>query len=123
MSNTCVGTVTFKLAWDGDDDHDIFVTPPGGTEVYYFNPSSGGCSLSVDRIPDGTFDDSSTTVFTEMVTCTNPLPGDYTYSVEQFTSTTGNYDPYTLSVYVDGALKHQATFTMDSGSQRFTLGN
>ena len=124
FSNRCVGSLQFKLVWDGNDDHDIFVTPRGEATVSFANTSSGGCILETgDKIPDTTFDDSSTTVFTEIITCTNPLPGVYAYEVKQFSSWTGNYDPYTLSVYVDGVRQNQATFTMDSGSQTLTLGN
>ena len=112
--------MSFHLSWDGNDDHDLEVILPGGSLVFFGRKSSGSCRLNKDNKGGGNFKDSSTTVFTEIITCTDPPPGSYKYSSRAFRQRR-NYDPYTLSIYVNGVLQHQAAYTSDSGTQTFTL--
>ena len=120
FSNNCVTSLSFHLSWDGNDDHDLEVTPPNGSLVFFGRKSSGSCRLTNDDRARGNFKDSSTTVFTEIITCTDPPPGSYKYSSRAFRQRR-NYDPYTLSIYVNGVMQHQAAYTSDSGTQTFTL--
>ena len=114
-------SLSFHLSWDGNDDHNLAMRRADGSYVDYEYMSSGSCSLSEDTIPGSSFTDSSTTVFTEIITCTDPPPGLYEYDAWKSGYITDNYDPYTLSVYVNGVPQHQATYTSDSGWQTFTL--
>ena len=56
--NRCLvdGTPRFTLSWEGDDDLDLYVTPPSGKRVDYWNrydEQSGGTHLT-DTTPMGT---------------------------------------------------------------------
>ena len=121
FSNNCATSLSFHLSWDGNDNHDFLVILPDRSSVFWGNTSSGSCSLSGDVDPGLNFDDSSTTLFTEIITCTDPPPGLYEYITVNSSYFRGNYDPYKVSVYVDGVLQHEADYTSNSGWRTFTL--
>jgi hypothetical protein len=78
VNGICVGAgaLAFTMTWDVATDLDIHVQTPGGSEIYYGNPSADGGTLDQDDIPGGA--GSVENIFFASM----PAGGNYTYWIE-----------------------------------------
>lgn len=110
------GRVRVTLIWDNDDDLDLYVTDPNGDRVTYFNTSvpSGG-TLDRDDNVGVCGSDAEVGGVENIVWPTAAPPGTYTVELSQYHNcSTGTPAGYTIEVYVDDALVHTQTGSVDS---------
>lgn len=100
-NSRCVtnGVLRFSLAWTVISDFDIHVMTPGGTELYWSNPTGSGGTLDVDDCVGGVCASSGTHVENIYFT-SSASRGTYTYWVENFDGTASG--SFTLEVFVNG---------------------
>lgn len=89
-----IGDLSFALFWDRIDDLDLFVTCPGGAEIYYGKRSACGGTLDVDansrsqRLSDPV----------ENIFFSNPDPGTYKVRVHLHSDRSDGPKAFTLRV-------------------------
>ena len=105
VGRTCIreGELRFTLSWNGEDDLDLIVTKPDGTNLsHYGSPSDplDGVFEASELIPS-LF--STPQVESVYFPANTPL-GLYRYKVDSFSRIGVQDDPWTLQVFVDGIL-------------------
>ena len=86
------GDITISMLWDSEDDFDLHVFTPDGTEIYYSNPAAAGGELDVDANSDS---DNLSSSPVENIYFADPVPGQYWVYVNNYEDRTpdsaGNY--------------------------------
>jgi uncharacterized protein YfaP (DUF2135 family) len=86
------GDITISMLWDSEDDFDLHVFTPDGTEIYYSNPAAAGGELDVDANSES---DNLSSSPVENIYFANPVPGQYWVYVNNYLDRTpdraGNY--------------------------------
>lgn len=111
-SGRCVGNGAYRisLTWTALTDLDLHVTPPGSSEIYFANRSSGGGTLDVDDCVGEVCASPSGTHVENIVFPSTPRSGTYSLFVR-------NYDgaasaSYRIEVFQAGTLRGTQTGTL-----------
>ncbi|MFT4840415.1 MAG: hypothetical protein ACI8UD_001532 [Planctomycetota bacterium] len=116
VEGVCVqsGLLRFTLIWNAPIDIDLHVVTPGGTEVYFANPSGDGCALDVDNTSGGAGS-------VENIVCTDPASGTFQMFAVNFTGS-GSDNIQLEAVLPNGqAIFQQSTTINSSQSQTFQI--
>ena len=105
------GVITISLGWQSDDDLDLHVVTPDGSEIYYMNRIAGGGELDVDMQVE---DDHLVANPAEHVVFKNPEKGEYKIFVVDYKDRTeGSATPFIVVVKAGNVSK---TFQLSAAS-------
>ena len=92
------GEITISMLWDSDDDLDLHVGTPDGSEICYSNSEAGGGYLDVDANVGGrTMDNPVENIYFE-----SPDTGAYSVWIEDYSDRTDATTNYLVRVTVGG---------------------
>ena len=92
------GEITVSMLWDNDDDLDLHVLTPDGSEICYSNTSAAGGVLDVDANVGGrTMDNPVENIYFE-----DPVAGTYQVWVENYSDRTDGSANFIVRVTVGG---------------------
>jgi uncharacterized protein YfaP (DUF2135 family) len=92
------GEITVSMLWDNDDDLDLHVLTPDGSEICYSNTSAAGGVLDVDANVGGrTMDNPIENIYFE-----DPAAGTYQVWVENYSDRTDGSANFIVRVTVGG---------------------
>ncbi|MCR5594110.1 MAG: zinc-ribbon domain-containing protein [Saccharofermentans sp.] len=92
------GEITISMLWDSDDDLDLHVGTPDGSEICYSNSEAGGGYLDVDANVGGrTMDNPVENIYFE-----SPATGAYSVWIEDYSDRTDAATNYLVRVTVGG---------------------
>ena len=84
------------MLWDSDDDLDLHVSTPDGSEIYYSNREAGGGYLDVDANVGGrTMDNPVENIYFD-----SPSAGTYSVWIEDYSDRTDGTTSYLVRVTV-----------------------
>ncbi|MBR1674665.1 MAG: hypothetical protein IJ703_06885 [Eubacterium sp.] len=110
------GVITISLGWQSDDDLDLHVVTPDGSEIYYMNKIAGGGELDVDMQVE---DDHLVANPAEHVVFKNPDKGVYKISVVNYKDRTeGSDTPFIVVVKAGNVSK---TFRLSTTSHSVSV--
>ena len=111
--NAGVGEITVSMLWDSDDDLDLHLLTPDGSEIYYGNRTAQGGELDVDANVGGRTMDNPI----ENIYFSDPEPGTYTVFIKDYSDRSEGPTDYIVRVTVGGQ-SQTFTGTIDgSGTQ------
>ncbi len=94
--NAGVGQITVSMLWDSDDDLDLHMYTPDGSEIYYANTSAGGGTLDIDANVGGrTMDNPIENIFFE-----DPEEGTYVVFIRDYSDRSDGPTNYIVRVTV-----------------------
>ena len=95
--DACEGEITITLAWKTNDDLDLYLVEPDGTEIYYGNKKSiNGANLDIDMNAGGA---NSLSPIENICYTKTPPAGTYKVLVRYFHRNTSTPEiPYTVYV-------------------------
>lgn len=92
------GEITVSMLWDTDDDLDLHMSTPDGSEIYYSNREAGGGYLDVDANVGGrTMDNPVENIYFE-----SPQTGSYSIWIENYSDRTDGPTNYIVRVTAGG---------------------
>ena len=107
------GDITISMLWDSDDDLDLHVSTPDGSEIYYSNREAGGGELDVDANVGGRTMDNPV----ENIYFTSPASGTYTVWIEDYSDRTSGTTDYLVRVTAGGQSQTFSGTIDGSGSE------
>ncbi|MGM0563902.1 MAG: hypothetical protein ACQES2_06190 [Pseudomonadota bacterium] len=111
VTGTCVkeGVLRFSLTWSAQNDLDLYVDTPSGTELSYTNRSGAAGELDTDNTSGGSGS-------VENIFFTDALDsGTYTYFVNNYG---GSASSWKIEVFEEGVLQETQTGSFSSGTSR-----
>ena len=111
-----VGEITVSMLWDSDDDLDLHMYTPDGSEIYYSNREAGGGTLDVDANVGGRTMDNPI----ENIYFPNPEPGTYTVFIKDYSDRSDGPTDYIVRVTVGGE-SQTFTGTIDGSGTEITI--
>lgn len=111
-----VGEITVSMLWDTDDDLDLHMYTPDGSEIYYSNREAGGGVLDYDANVGGRTMDNPI----ENIYFPNPEPGTYTVFIVDYSDRSDGPTDYLVRVTVGGE-SQVFTGTIDGSSTNILI--
>ena len=110
------GDITISMLWDTDDDLDLHVSTPDGSEIYYSNREAGGGILDYDANVGGRTMDNPV----ENIYFTSPASGTYTVWIENYSDRSDGPSSFLVRVTAGG---QSQTFsgTIDGSGSEVTI--
>ena len=108
-----VGEITVSMMWDSEDDLDLHMQTPDGSEIYYGNREAGGGNLDVDANTSGNMMANPV----ENIYFTSPEGGEYSIWIIDYSDRSDGTTNYVVRVTV-GDQSQQFTGTIDGSSSR-----
>ena len=106
-----VGEITVSMMWDSEDDLDLHMQTPDGSEIYYGNREAGGGNLDVDANTSGNMMANPV----ENIYFTSPEGGEYSIWIIDYSDRSDGTTNYVVRVTV-GDQSQQFTGTIDGSS-------
>ena len=114
--NAGTGEITISMLWDTDDDLDLHVETPDGSEIYYGNREDAGGYLDVDANVGGrTMDNPVENIYFD-----SPSAGTYSVWIEDYSDRTDGTTSYLVRVTV-GDQSQTFSGTIDGSSNEVPI--
>ncbi|MBO4242966.1 MAG: zinc-ribbon domain-containing protein [Clostridiales bacterium] len=107
------GEITVSMLWDSEDDLDLHISTPDGSEIYYGNKVAGGGELDIDANTSSNMMDEPV----ENVYFSDPDSGTYTIWIENYNDRSSGSTNYIVRVTVGDESETFSGTIDDSGSE------
>ncbi|MBP5180931.1 MAG: hypothetical protein J6127_06565, partial [Clostridiales bacterium] len=110
------GDITISLFWNTEDDLDLHVSTPAGSEIYYGNRDADGGHLDIDANTSSNMMDNPV----ENIYFESPASGTYTVWIKDYSDRSDGVTSYTVRVTV-GDQSQTYTGTIDGSTSRVDI--